>query len=183
MEAETLPRRFARSRERPSPFERIGLLSLDPLLVLGAVGLVACSLYTLKVTTAHDVSGDPLYYVLRQAIYAGIGIALMLGIARVDYSRLRELRVGLYTAMIGSILAVLVLGEASRGSRRWITLPFFTFQPSELGKILLICALAGFAIDRSRHVGARARTARLMLMGFAPAALIFVQPDLGTGAV
>jgi rod shape determining protein RodA len=183
MEAETLPRRFARSRERPSPFERIGLLSLDPLLVLGAVGLVACSLYTLKVTTAHDVSGDPLYYVLRQAIYAGIGLALMLGIARVDYSRLRELRVGLYTAMIGSILAVLVLGEASRGSRRWITLPFFTFQPSELGKILLICALAGFAIDRSRHVGARARTARLMLMGFAPAALIFVQPDLGTGAV
>ena len=183
MEAETLPRRFARSRERPSPFERIGLLSLDPLLVLGAVGLVACSLYTLKVTTAHDVSGDPLYYVLRQAIYAGIGLALMLGIARVDYSRLRELRVGLYTAMIGSILAVLVLGEASRGSRRWITLPFFTFQPSELGKILLICALAGFAIDRSRHIGARARTARLMLMGFAPAALIFVQPDLGTGAV
>ncbi len=183
MEAETLPRRFARSRERPSPFERIGLLSLDPILVLGAVGLVVCSLYTLKVTTGNDVAGDPLYYVLRQAIYAGIGIGLMLAIARVDYSRLRELRVGLYTAMITSILAVLVLGEASRGSRRWITLPFFTFQPSELGKLLLICALAGFAIDRSRHIGERARTARLLLMGLAPAALVFVQPDLGTGAV
>ena len=183
MEAETLPRRFARSRERPSPFERIGLLSLDPILVLGAVGLVLCSLYTLKVTTSHDVPGDPLYYVLRQAIYAAIGVALMLALARVDYSRLRELRVGLYTAMITSILAVLVLGEASRGSKRWITLPFFTFQPSELGKLLLICALAGFAIDRSRHIGERARTARLMAMGFLPAALVFVQPDLGTGAV
>jgi rod shape determining protein RodA len=184
MEAETLPRRFARSRrERPSPFERIGLLQLDPVLVFAAIGLVVCSLYTLKVTTAHDIDGDPLFYVLRQAIYAGIGIGLMLAIARVDYSRLRELRVGLYTAMIGSIFAVLLLGSATRGSKRWITLPFFTFQPSELGKILLICALAGFAIDRSRHIGERARTARLMAMGFAPAALIFVQPDLGTGAV
>jgi rod shape determining protein RodA len=183
MEAETLPRRFARSRERPSPFERIGLLSLDPVLALAAVALVAASLYTLKVTTSHDVPGDPLYYVLRQAIYAGIGIALMLAIARVDYSRLRELRVGLYTAMITTIIAVLVLGSATRGSKRWITLPFFTFQPSELGKILLICALAGFAIDRSRHITERARTARLMAMGFLPAALVFVQPDLGTGAV
>src|SRR4051794_2105625 len=183
MEAEPLPRRFARSRERPSPFERIGLLSLDPVLALAAVALVAASLYTLKVTTSHDVPGDPLYYVLRQAIYAGIGIALMLAIARVDYSRLRELRVGLYTAMITTIIAVLVLGSATRGSKRWITLPFFTFQPSELGKILLICALAGFAIDRSRHVTERARTARLMAMGFLPAALVFIQPDLGTGAV
>jgi rod shape determining protein RodA len=183
MEAETLPRRFARSRERPSAFERVGLLSLDPLLALAGLALVGCSLYTLKVTTGHDVAGQPYYYVLRQAIYAGIGVALMLAIARVDYSRLRELRVGLYTAMITTILAVLVLGSATRGSKRWITLPFFTFQPSELGKVLLVCALAGFAIDRSRHLSGGQRTARLMLMGFAPAALVFVQPDLGTGAV
>ena len=75
----------------------------------------------------------------------------MLALARIDYSRFRELRVGLYTAMISTIVLVLALGEATRGSRRWIELPFFTFQPSELGKLLLILALAAFALDRARH--------------------------------
>src|SRR5213596_3200362 len=107
----------------------------------------------------------------------------MLAIACVDYSRFRELRVGLYTAMMGSIILVLLLGQATRGSKRWIELPFFTFQPSELGKILLICALAGFAIDRGRHLSERQRSARLIAMGFLPAAIVFVQPDIGTAGV
>ncbi len=75
----------------------------------------------------------------------------MLTLARIDYSRFRELRVGLYTAMIATIVLVLALGEATRGSRRWIELPFFTFQPSELGKLLLIVTLAAFALERARH--------------------------------
>ena len=76
----------------------------------------------------------------------------MLGVARVDYSRFSELRVGLYTAMIGQHHRWCCFSaQATRGSRRWIELPFFTFQPSELGKVLLILALAGFAIDRGRR--------------------------------
>ena len=94
--------------------------------------------------------GNPYYYVVRQSIYAVVGIALMFAVARIDYSRFRELRVGIYTAMIASILLVLLLGEATRGSRRWIELPFFTFQPSELGKVLLIVTLAAFVLDRAR---------------------------------
>jgi rod shape determining protein RodA len=107
----------------------------------------------------------------------------MLALARVDYSRFRELRVGLYTAMLTGILLVLVLGSATRGSRRWIELPFFTFQPSEIGKVLLIAALAGFVIDRARRIPERQRTARLLTLGLAPAALVFLQPDIGTGFV
>ena len=117
------------------------------------------------------------------AVYAVIGAALMLALARVDYSRFRELRVGLYTAMLSTIILVLMLGQATRGSRRWIELPFFTFQPSELGKVLLIAALAGFAIDRGRRIGDRQRTARLLLLGFVPALIVIMQPDLGTGIV
>ena len=104
----------------------------------------------------------------------------MLALARVDYSRFRELRVGLYTAMIGGIVLVLLLGQATRGSKRWIELPFFTFQPSELGKVLLIAALAGFAIDRGRRVTDGQQTARLLLLGLVPALIVFLQPDLGT---
>jgi rod shape determining protein RodA len=183
MEVQTLPRRFARPRERPGMFERVGITSLDPLLVVGALGLIGFSLYTFAVTTKHQIPGQPDYYVVRQAVYGGIGVAFMLALARIDYSRLRELRVGLYSAMLASIVAVLLLGSATNGSKRWITLPFFTFQPSELAKVLLVCALAGFAIDRGRHLSERQRTARLMAMGFLPALIVFAQPDLGTAGV
>ena len=76
-----------------------------------------------------------------------------------------------------------MLGEATRGSRRWIELPFFTFQPSELGKVLLVITLAAFVIDRSRRVSERQRTVRILALGLFPAALVFLQPDLGTALV
>lgn len=156
---------------------------MDPVLLGGVLGLIALSVVTLALTTQDDVAGNPYFFVIRQSIYAIVGIALMLAAARVDYSRFRELRVGLYSAMIAAIVLVLLLGSATRGSRRWLELPFFTFQPSELGKILLILALAAFAIDRARRISERQRTARLLLLGLLPAGLIFLQPDFGTAVV
>ena len=181
--ARSTPRPRPFPRQRPSAAERTGIAYLDPLLVLAAIGIIGFSIVTLAVTTQGDVEGNPYFFVIRQSIYAVLGIALMLAIARVDYSRFRELRVGLYTAMMATILLVLVVGSATRGTRRWIEFPFFTFQPSELGKVLLIAALSGFAIDRLRRTSEGQRTTRLLLLGLAPAALVFLQPDLGTGLV
>ncbi len=178
MVSDAYPRPF--NERRPAAAERAGMLGLDPLLLIAALGLIGFGIFTLGAVTGGDIPHDPYFYVIRQSIYAVIGVALMLALARVDYSRFRELRVGLYTAMIGSIILVLLLGQATRGSKRWIELPFFTFQPSELGKVLLIAALAGFAIDRGRRVTERQHTARILLMGFVPAVIVFMQPDLGT---
>jgi rod shape determining protein RodA len=175
------PRRFDEPRVEPEARPR--LAHLDPLLVVAAVGLIGFSVFTLALTTRGDVPGDPYYYAIRQAIYGVVGIALMLGIARMDYSRFRELRVGLYTFIVASIALVFVLGNATRGSKRWIELPFFTFQPSELAKLLLMLALAGFVIDRARRMPDWQRTARLLLIGLIPAAMVLMQPDLGTALV
>lgn len=170
--------------ERSAGFaERTGFLRMDPLTALAGVGLILCSIIALAATTKGLTDGDPYYYAIRQSIYAVVGIALMFALARVDYSRFRELRVGIYTAMMFAIVAVLVLGVATLGARRWIELPFFRFQPSELGKLLLVLALAGFAIDRARRQTEWQRTARLLLLGFVPALIVFVQPDLGTSLV
>ena len=178
MVSDVYPRPFG--ERRAGAAERSGILAVDPVLTLASLALIGFGIFTLKQVTGGDVPHDPYYYVVRQATYAVIGIALMLAIARVDYSRFRELRVGLYTVAIGSIIMVLLLGQATRGSRRWIELPFFTFQPSELGKVLLIAALAGFVIDRARRVSEGQRTARILMMGFVPAVIVFMQPDLGT---
>ena len=174
------PRPFGEQRE--NVFER-SFLGLDVLLLAAAVGILAFSAYTLGVTTKEDIPGDPYFFVIRQWIYAVIGLGLMFTLARIDYSRFRELRVGLYTAMIASIVLVLALGEATRGSRRWIELPFFTFQPSELGKLLLILTLAAFALERARRTSEGRRTARLLALGLAPAVIVFIAPDLGSGLV
>ena len=126
------------------------LLRMDPLLMLGALGLAACSLITLKGATRTLDAGHPLYFVERQAVYFGIGLAVALVLARLDYSRLREYKYGLYGVMIALNLVVIGMPKV-QGAARWIPLPFFQLQSSEFGKILLIVSVSAFAVDRSRE--------------------------------
>src|SRR5919106_5980386 len=163
--------------------ERLGIAYFDGWLLAAAFGLVAFSIFTLAVATPDAVEGQPLFFAIRQSLYAAVGIVVMLAVARIDYPRFREIRVGLYSLMIASIALVHVFGGAARDSRRWIELPFFRFQPSEIAKILLIVALAAFVIDRTRRGSPMRQTVRMLALGLAPAALVFLQPDLGTGIV
>jgi rod shape determining protein RodA len=156
---------------------------LDPLLLVAAVGLIACSVYIVGTATADDIEGDRLYYVYRQAAYGVVGIALMLLISRFDYSRAREWKAGLYVAMIGAIVLVYAIGFSARGSKRSIEFGFFNLQSSELGKLLLILALSGFVVDRIRRLGEPDTTSRIMLLALFPAILVVAQPDLGSGLV
>ena len=169
--------------EPPPPLvPREWRLRLDPLLLLATLGLVVASLVSLNGATENDIPGQPHYYVYRQAIYAGIGLVLMYGASRVDYSRLRELRYPIYGLMIALVLVVLGIAQATRGAKAWIPLPGFNFQPSELGKVLLVLALAGFVVDRMRSMG-RQTTARVMLLGLVPTMLVMAEPDLGSAMV
>jgi rod shape determining protein RodA len=155
---------------------------MDPLLLLAALGLAACSLIMLKGEGPSLDSANHSYFVERQAIYFGIGLAVALVLAHIDYSRLREFKYALFGVMIA--LNVVVLGMPKvQGAARWIPLPFFQLQPSEFGKVLLIVALSAFAVDRSRRLHERRTTARIMLLAIIPAMLVIPQPDLGTSMV
>jgi rod shape determining protein RodA len=70
-----------------------------------------------------------------------------------------------------------------RGSNRWIDLPFFQLQPSELAKVLLCVSLAAYVFERVRRPFALHHTLKLLALGLVPAGLVFLQPDLGTGIV
>jgi rod shape determining protein RodA len=159
------------------------LLRLDPLLLLATLGLIFASVYTVHKATVGDIPGDANYYMDRQLIYIGVGVVLMLLVSRFDYSRLREWKLGVYGFMIGAILLVYVFGFSARGSRRAIEIGFFNFQASELGKVLLVVALAGFAVDRARRLNERETTSRIVLLALIPAMLVVAQPDLGSGLV
>ena len=158
-------------------------LPFDPILLLAVVGLCVASLITISGATVDDIAGDPHYYVNRQAVYFVVGAVLAVVLARVDYSRLRGAKYVVYGLLITSIVAVSALGSVARGSRRAIDLGFFSFQASELGKVLLVVALSAFVVDRPRALHNRDTTVRVMLLTLIPAALVIVQPDLGSGLV
>ena len=157
--------------------------SVDPLLTLAVLGLAICSLVTLSSATRDLVPGQPRYYVDRQGVYLFVGALLMMGFSRLDYSHLRQFKRAIYALLMFSILAVLGLGHTARGSQRAISLPFFSFQASELGKVFLIVALAAFVVDRARYLREWDTTARVMVAALVPAVFVILQPDLGSGMV
>jgi rod shape determining protein RodA len=171
---------FREPRERSAGFP---ILRIDPLLLLATVGLIACSVYVVGSATQDDIAGNPKYYLYRQLAYGIVGTVLMLLLSRFDYSRMREWRFGIYGLMLGLIFIVLGIGSAAKGSQRWIPLPFFNLQPSELGKLLLVIALAGFMVERMRRLSEVDTTCRILLLAIVPAMLVVVQPDLGSGLV
>jgi rod shape determining protein RodA len=174
----------APDEERLGPAVPLALrLPLDPLLALAVLGLSACSLVTLSDATRNLIPGNPHYYVDRQAVYLVGGLICTLVLSRVDYARLRQFKNGIYIALLLSILAVLGLGHAARGSTRAINFSFFSFQASEIGKVLLILALSAFVVERSRALRDRDTTARVMIAALVPAMLVIAQPDLGSGMV
>jgi len=158
-------------------------LPLDPLLTLAVLGLAACSAVTLKAATSKLIPGRPMYYVDRQLVYLGVGLVFMLVLSRIDYARLRRFKNAIYAALMIGILAVLGLGHAARGSTRAISFAFFSFQASELGKVLLILALSAFVVERSRALRDRDTTVRVMIAALVPAMFVIAQPDLGSGMV
>lgn len=162
---------------------RLGAERFDFPLMLAILGLVGFSLYTLAGATQDDIPGAPNYYVMRQGVFAGVGVLLMLGLARLDYTLLRDLRRPLYGFLIFSLIAVAVMGTGALGAKRWFNLGLFQFQPSEFGKLLLIVVLASFLADRTRDRSAFQTTLAALAIVALPSGLVFLQPDLGTALV
>jgi rod shape determining protein RodA len=158
-------------------------LPLDPLLTLAVIGLGVFSIVTLRAATENLVLGDPHYYVDRQGAYLVVGMIFMFVLSRLDYSQLSRYRNQIYFGLLLSILAVLGLGHSAKGAQRAIEFPLFSFQASELGKVLLILALSAFVVDRARRLQELETTARVMLAALIPALLVIAQPDLGSGMV
>ena len=153
------------------------------VLILVTLGLVAFGLvmvYSASSGSAALANGDPAYYLKRQAIYAGIGLELMVLAARSDFHLLRRIAPILVVSGIGLLLAVLVLGQSVNGARRWLTFGPAVFQPSELAKLSLAIWAAAYLARRKppRTLGELWRPVGLLTVVFC--ALLLLEPDLGT---
>jgi rod shape determining protein RodA len=175
-----------RSRARRAEAEAASLARrVDWVLVGSVAALVAYGLRAIDGITQYDVAGNPHYFVVRQAIFAGVGLAALLVFAAIDTDVYRRYGRVIYVGTAALMAFVFVAGPVTRGSRRWIDLGFFRFQPSEFGKLLFVLFLAGYLADRSRRLadGDQRTTLTAIGLGLLPLGLVFLQPDFGTALV
>ncbi len=170
-------------REREAPRLLTVVRSFDWVLLTGVAALVAVGLWGVAGVTKFIVPHDPTYYLNRQILYACVGAVVLVVAALVDPDLYRRYWRALFFGTAIVIAGVLLVGHAARGSTRWISLGFFTFQPSEFGKLLFVLALAGMIAERERLVGAWGTTLKVVAWGLLPVVLVFAQPDLGTALV
>jgi len=169
--------------EREAPRLLSVVRSLDWVLLIGLAGLVVVGLWGVAGVTKFAIPNDPSYYLNRQILYACVGGVVLVAAALVDPDLYRRYWRAIFIGTAVVIAGVLLIGHAARGSTRWISLGFFTFQPSEFGKLLFVIALAGMLAERQRVVGAWETTLRVVGLGLVPVVLVFAQPDLGTALV
>ena len=163
-------------RTKPRSLE-MQLLVLVPL-ALTAFGLVM--VYSATSASAALGNGNPVGYLERQAVYALIGIVLLVCAARTDFHRLRALAPTLVVTALALCLAVLVVGERINGARRWIGFGPAAFQPSELAKLALVVWCAAYLARKPppRTLKDLARPIGTLVGLFC--VLVLVEPDLGT---
>jgi cell division protein FtsW len=153
------------------------------LLVLVTLALVAFGLvmvYSASSARALLGADDPAYYLKRQALYAVAGLVALVLLSRTDYRRLRHAAGPLLLASFVLLVAVLAIGTAVNGARRWIPLGTLTFQPSELAKLALALWIAGLLARRPTPQTLNDLIRPIGLVVGAACALILVEPDLGS---
>jgi rod shape determining protein RodA len=111
-----------------------------------------------------------------------IGGAALLVVLLIDPDVYRTRWRYIYGSTAFVIAIVLLMGDI-RGSKRWLDLGFFRFQPSEFGKVLFVLALAGFLAERSRKLNEPRTTITTLGLAALPIFLVFIQPDFGTALV
>ncbi|MGC4109242.1 MAG: rod shape-determining protein RodA [Nocardioides sp.] len=166
------------TRLRVPGIDRILMLAVLALLVLGSLLVWSATSHRTDLT-----GGDPTAYLRKQLVNVTIGLVLMVVVMATDHRWVRILAPLAYLGSIAGLVLVLTMGTTVNGSRSWIDAGGMSIQPSEFAKLAVVIGMALLVAERHegrRHaVGATEVTGMLVIAGV-PAALIMLQPDLGT---
>lgn len=164
-----------------NPVRRARMVLVGAAAILISIGVVM--IYSASAINAYDRYGDSAYYLKRHLAYLLVGGFLAYAAANVSCEALRARAKILLGACIVLLVLVLIphVGHSTGGARRWFRLLGFSFQPSEVLKIVMIFYMADFLDRRKEAVSDLKRTIgpALIVLGLC-CGLIFKQPDFGT---
>jgi cell division protein FtsW len=162
---------------------RIDSWLLVTVLALLCIGLVM--VYSASSFIAARYYGDPAYFFLKQLLWALIGVAVMLVTMRIDYRHWRRVSLFGLIIVLPLLVVVLLVGTSAYGASRWLAFgSFFSFQPSELAKLVLALYIADWLARKGNQVGT-------FLYGLAPfvilvgviLGLVLLENDMGTAII
>ena len=121
--------------------------------------------------------------VLKQIIFAGIGLVILIITAMIDYRYWGALSSFLYLVMVGALAVLFIFGDALFGSSRWFSVGPILIQPSEFAKIVVILILANFFSQNIDNIKKPTTVLRSLVVTFFIIVWVILQPDLSTSIV
>ncbi len=164
-------------------FDKKYLRNFDFIMLATVCAIMLISLGIISSATIINITGDPNYFVRRQAVLFIIGFFVMLVVITTDYTQFYRFAPHLYVLNLLLLGAVLVFGRDAGGAQRWISLKVFDLQPSEFAKVIVIISLARHLVSREGNFDSPFSPIPFFLHIAVPMAVIFLQPDLGTSLV
>ena len=130
----------------------------------------------------YSASQEDLNTVIKQSIFVGFGLILMLAVSQPDPDFYKTFSGIFLVLSILLIFATMLFGKEINGAKRWLDLGFFTLQTSEIVKISLPIFLASYLYNKPLPISLKHTFITLILIG-SIFFLVYRQPDLGTGLV
>jgi cell division protein FtsW len=156
------------------------------ILLLG-LGLVMVYSASIAIAEGSRVTGhQPMYYLMRQALFVAVGIAMSVAVFQVPLRLWQQ--AAPYLFVIGAGLLTLVLlpgvGREVNGSQRWISLYFVTVQPSELMKLAAVLYAADYTARKAAHMDSfRKGFLPMLVVMLVVGWLLLREPDFGAFVV
>lgn len=147
--------------------------------LLAAFGLVMA--YTNSVESGQTVLTGTVFQ--RALMWSGLAMVVFIAVTAFDYRWFRTLAWPIYFVNLGLLVVTLAIGGGVGGSARWVYLGPFTFQFSELAKILMIIVLATYLGNREGKLDSIGSIVGACLLMAPAIALVMLQPDLGSSLV
>jgi cell division protein FtsW len=153
------------------------------VLLLVLFGLVM--VFSASAVMAQSTLGSPYPYVMRQALWAVLGLLAMIALMQVDYRRYNSPKVVFPAVAITMLMLIGVFAMSGmNGAHRWIRVAGTTLQPSELAKPVIVLFLAYFLQTRIHQMDDwKGTILRAVTVPVLFSALILKEPDLGTAMV
>lgn len=153
---------------------------LAALLILILFGLII--LYSTSAYNGEIKFHDAFYYLKKQTFATFLGIIGMFLVAGIDYHMWRYVAWPGYLAAILLSVAVMFVGEEYNGSKRWLSLGPFSFQPSEFAKVAVIVLLAHIVTKQAKDMGKMRTLGKVMLI-LAPVVGLVGASNLSTAII